>query len=356
VAAAELARARKDVETAIAARDLAAAETRALQAASAAEAERTAALIADLKTKVAEVEVASKQNKNKADERDRRALESLRIEHAEVLADRARVGELVEELAAELRRVASGHDAARAQLERTLAETRAEATRQHDRDRQALAEAEGRYSDAVAEQGRLLDALAREQTDRRRLEADRAAIRADAERQLAEEHERALAARDRQRGELVANLQAELALANADQKRLQMLLARAEADQQRQSASHAADRAAMERALGEATLRRSEMAKLLADERVELKQWRDATCELEPMAATGRLAVQLSRELHDVITALDDRTRLLLDVSRLDVSYRPLIEALRADAMRTMMLARRLSQPLPGGTGNEDRH
>jgi hypothetical protein len=340
----------------LAARDHAAAEVQQLQAAAAADAERTAGVIADLKSKVAEAEAAAKQTKHKADERDRRALESLRAEHAEVLADRARVGELVEELAAELRRVASEHDAARAQLERTLAETRAEATRQHDRDRLALAEAEHRYSDAVAEQGRLLEAIAREQTERRRLEADRAAIRADFERQMAEEHERALSAHDRQRSELVANLQAELALANADQKRLQMLLARAESDQQRQSATHAADRAAMERALGEATLRRSEMAKLLADERVELKQWRDAACELEPMAATGRLAVQLSRELHDVITALDDRTRLLLDVSRLDAGYRPLIEALRADAMRSMMLARRLSQPVAGGTGSEDAH
>jgi hypothetical protein len=180
-------------------------------------------------------------------------------------------------------------------------------------------------------------------------------MRAELERQLSEDHEGALAARDRQHGELVANLQAELALALADQKRLQMLLARAEADQQRQAASQAAERAAMERTLGEATLKRSQMAKQLADERVELKQWRDAACELEPMAAAGRMAMQLSRELHDVITALDDRTRLLLDVSRLDAGYRPVIEALRADAMRTAMLARRLSQANPDASAPEER-
>jgi hypothetical protein len=281
------------------------------------------------------------------EQRGQRALESLRAEHAEVLADRARVGELVEELAAELRRVAMEHDAARAQMERTLVEARAEATRQHDRDRQALADAETRYAQAIAEQAELLQTIAREQSERRRLEADRGALRAELERHEAADRERALVVRDRERSELVANLQAEVALATADQKRLQMLLARAEADQQRQTASHAAERAELQRTLGEATLRRNQIAKQLADERVELKQWRDAACELEPMAAAGRLAIQLARELHDLVASVDERTRLLLDVSHLDASYRPIVETLRADALRTAFLARRLAHADP---------
>jgi hypothetical protein len=56
-----------------------------------------------------------------------------------------------------------------------------------------------------------------------------------------------------------------------------------------------------------------------------------------------------------VITALDERTRLLLDVSRLDASYRPVIEAVRADAMRTAMLARRLASPADAAA-REERH
>jgi hypothetical protein len=192
-------------------------------------------------------------------------------------------------------------------LERTLADARAEATRQHDRDRQALADAHAR--------------LAQVQADR----------------------ERAEASRDRERSDAEANLHAEVAVRTAEQKRLLALLARSDTEHQRMLALHAADRVEIERTLGEAVLQRNELAKQLADERVELKHWRDAAIELEPAAAVGRLANKLARELHELIAALDERTRLLLEISPVDATYRAIVEALRGEAARTALLARRLA-------------
>ena len=169
-------------------------------------------------------------------------------------------------------------------------------------------------------------------------------MRAEIERQLAQEHQRAVAVRDRERAEIIANLQAELALANADQKRLQTLLGRAEADHHRLVAAHASERAAAERSLGEVTFKRSQVVKALADQRVELQQWRDTACALEPLANVGRVAMQLAREMHDLVANLDDRAKFLLSVSLVDANYRPEVEALRADAMRAASLARQLSR------------
>ena len=126
-----------------------------------------------------------------------------------------------------------------------------------------------------------------------------------------------------------------------------MLLARAEADQDRLRAVHSAERADVERSLGEATIKKNQLFKKLSDQRVEMQQWQAQARTLEPLATAGRLAGQLARELHELVANLDERARLLLGVSRLDAGYRPVVEALRADAMRAASLARQLSRSAP---------
>ena len=277
-------------------------------------------------------------------ERDRVALEALRKAHVAALADRERSDTLSTDLKSQLQQLALDHEQARAQLERALEDARADAVIQHDHDRRALAQNETRLAQALAEQQRLLLLVDHDASERRRLEASQATLRAEIERQVAQDHQRAVAIRDRERAEIIANLQAELALANADQKRLQTLLGRAEADHQRLVAAHAAEKTAAERALGEATFKRSQVVKALADQRVELQQWRDTACALEPLANLGRVAMQLAREMHDLVANLDDRAKFLLSVALLDANYRPEVEALRADAMRAASLARQLSR------------
>jgi hypothetical protein len=277
-------------------------------------------------------------------DRDRVALDDLRASHAAALADRERSTALSNELKAQLQQLTTEHEQARARLERALDDVRADAVIQHDHDRRALAQNETRLAQALAEQQRLLLLIDRDASERRRVDASQATLRAEIERQVAQDSQRAIAVRDRERAEIIANLQAELALANADQKRLQTLLGRAEADHQRLVAAHAAEKTAAERSLGEVTFKRSQVVKALADQRVELQQWRDTACALEPLANVGRVAMQLAREMHDLVANLDDRAKFLLGVALLDANYRPEVEALRADAMRAASLARQLSR------------
>jgi hypothetical protein len=270
--------------------------------------------------------------------RDRLALDTLTAQHADAVANAERTAGLV----SELRRLAADHEAARTRLEVALTAARAEAKARQDDDRRRLEDAEARPAQARAEQQRLLRLVERETTERQQLEAAHAATREGLERRLAQEYERTMAARDRERTELLANLQADLAVAVADQRRLQSLVARAETEHHRLIAAHAADRADADRALGEALLKKHQIAKTFADQRIELDQWRETARELETLATAGRLAVHVSRELHELIATLDDRARFLLSVSALDAGCRHEVERLRADAMHAASLARQL--------------
>jgi hypothetical protein len=175
-----------------------------------------------------------------------------------------------------------------------------------------------------------------------RLEADRNGLRAVIEKELADQFQRTMAARDLQHNEALAKRESELTLALEGQQQLQTLLARAEAEQQRLAAEHVAELSQTERALGELTLLKNQVLKSLADQRVELEQWRETASTIEPLASMGRLANQISCELHGLIATLDERARLLLNVSRVDVSYRPAIETVH-DAVLATSMARRLS-------------
>jgi predicted RNase H-like nuclease (RuvC/YqgF family) len=149
-----------------------------------------------------------------------------------------------------------------------------------------------------------------------------------------------MAAGDWEHEETVAHLQAELAHAVAAQKRLQALLGRAEAEQQRLDAEHATDRAESERARHELSVLKNQLLKS-ANQRIELEQWQETASTLERLADMGRLAMQFSCELHGAIATLDERSRLLLNLSRGEVSHHPITAAVH-DAVRATSLAQQL--------------
>jgi len=182
--------------------------------------------------------------------------------------------------------------------------------------------------------------------DAARAELERAIELARSEvAQAAQTFKHTLATKERERSEIIADLQAELALSVAGERRLQMLLGRAESEKAQLVAAHAADRLAVERSTGEVNAKGRQLTKVLADQTVELQQWQETAHELEPLAASGRLAAQIANDVLALIARLDDRTRALLGATALDASFRADVEAMRADAIRAASLSRQLAQP-----------
>lgn len=176
--------------------------------------------------------------------------------------------------------------------------------------------------------------------------------RAEIEQRIAQEYEQRMSERDRHEREAIADLEARHALVLSDHTRIQDQLERAEAERERLVAARAADRMDAERLIGEVALKKNAIDKALADQRVELQEWRNVAAELEPLAAVGRLAAPLSDELRRFLGKLNDRAAFLLSLSHVDASYRPEIEALRAEALKALSLARQLSPPMAPRVGD----
>ena len=342
--------------------------------------DRIAALEAQLQAALAETREAARlldeqratgdEVARAADER-RQTIASLEADLARALAEEGRLASRVEKLerlqhsadaehAAERDRLKAERDAVETRAAAALARQQQEAAGQRDRDRETLADLEGRHAKALAEQQLMTLRIEELTTELRRVAAEHEAALARKDRELADattqdaelrrlveteaslraeitrltnQYEEAESVRERERSEVVANLQAELAVAVKDRKRLQTLLSRIEASHQRMAGAHAA-----------LTVERDHALKLVADQLVEIAQWGETACALEPLAAAGRLAIQVSRELLELVSKLDERAHMLLNVSLLDARYRPDVELLRADVMRTASLARQLTK------------
>src|SRR5262249_2574257 len=93
-----------------------------------------AAAEAKLQHAIAETRAAAADQQR----RDREALEALTARHADAVAE----GERATALAAELRRLSDEHSAARAHMERALADARADAATEREQDRRRLEDAE----------------------------------------------------------------------------------------------------------------------------------------------------------------------------------------------------------------------
>jgi hypothetical protein len=84
------------------------------------------------------------------------------------------------------------------------------------------------------------------------------------------------------------------------------------------------------------------MKKSLADHHVELQSMELITRRLAPLAAAGRLALQIGNELLDIVATIDARASSLLADCALESGNRKEIEELRSDAISAAALARQI--------------
>jgi hypothetical protein len=131
---------------------------------------------------------------------------------------------------------------------------------------------------------------------------------------------------------------------DVEQERLMVEHQRTIVEHQRVTTEHRTDHAQAERDLADAASRTDEVVKALENRRVELQSVERNARNLESLAAAGRLALDIGRELHTLVAAVDTRAKFLLDQCSLDAADREEIEALRGDAIRAASLARQIVQ------------
>lgn len=116
--------------------------------------------------------------------------------------------------------------------------------------------------------------------------------------------------------------------------------ARHEADRAR----HDEERTRLEDAVAAAIAQQKASEKTLADHRIELQSMDLAARRTEPLAAAGRLALDIARELVTAVADIDARAACLVAECPVDSSSREEVEQLRADAVRAASLARQILQ------------
>ena len=264
----------------------------------------------------------------------RQLLESARTELEQARAEQQRLTMLLDErevahqqaVAAHAAAVAE-HAAAQAQLRETLAEEHRLALVLQEREaRQLLDSARIELERALAEQQRLATLLEDRDIGHQHAVAALAAERAQLQQTLAEEHQLALLLKEREGRQLLDDARTEL-------ERADIMIA-----------EQAARRADGEEALAASMARQTEIERALAAQRLELQTVEENARTLERLAAAGRVAVAVGRELETIVAAVDARTQYLLVESALDAENRHLFEALRVDAIDAASLTRQILQ------------
>ena len=270
-------------------------------------------------------------------------LDSLRTELEQAVAEQQRLTTLLDDREIGHQRVVAALGAERAQLEQTLAEgQRAALLLQAQQAQQRLDHARTELEQVVAEQQRLTTLLEDREAGHRRAVAALAAERAQLQQTLAEEHQLALLLKEREGRQQLDSVRIELDRALADRQRFAKMLDEHDFSHQRTAAEQVATRAEAERALAAAVLKQTELEKALADQRVELQAVAENARNLEWLAAAGRVAMAVGRELQTIVEAVDVRTQHLLVESALDADKRHVIEALRGDAIEAASLTRQI--------------
>src|SRR6185295_1705687 len=157
----------------------------------------------------------------------------------------------------------------------------------------------------------------------------------------------ALLLKERDGRQLLDNVQAELERALADRQHFATTLDERDvmiAEHAMMIAELAASRADGEEALAASMARQAEIERVLAAHRLELQTVEENARTLERLAAAGRVAVAVGRELETIVAAVDARTQYLLVESPLDSENRHLFEALRVDAIDAASLTRQILQ------------
>ena len=239
-------------------------------------------------------------------------LDELRAELDQALAERQRLTALFDERETE-----------RAQLQQALAEEHQVALRAKEQELTILFE--------------------EREADHQRLLAKHEAERAQLQQTLEEEHQLTLLLKEREARQL-DDLRTELEQARADQQRLGMLLERRQAEYQGMVADAEAGRVHAEQKLDAALSSHAQIEKALGDRQVELRSLDENARNLECLAAAGRAALEIGRELQTVVEAVDARTEHLLAQCSAEAAERHVIEALRDDAIGAASLARQIVQ------------
>ena len=283
----------------------------------------------------------------------RKLLDGLRAELAQAHAEQQRLTALHGDREIDHHRAVAAlaaaeavHAAALAQLHKTLEEEHQAALLQTAREAQAMVDAgRAELEQARADQQRLAILLEGREIDHQRAVAVHEAERARLQQTLAEEHQLALLLKERDGQQLLDNVRTELERAIADRQHFATTLA----ERDLAIAGHEAKRAEAEQALAAAVARRATIEKVLADQEVERQAVEENAQNLERLAAAGRAALEVGRDLQTIMEAVDARTQHLLREAALDAENRHIFEALRIDAIDASSLARQLLQ-VDGGT------
>jgi hypothetical protein len=89
--------------------------------------------------------------------------------------------------------------------------------------------------------------------------------------------------------------------------------------------------------------RDADTVKALADQKLELRILTENIRSVEPLAAAGRLAIEMQGELQALLMQVDERTARLIERSSLDAVDRSEIEHLRGETARAASLARQVA-------------
>ncbi|HVH25511.1 MAG TPA: PAS domain-containing protein [Vicinamibacterales bacterium] len=268
-------------------------------------------------------------------------LETLQIE-------RQQLADTLAELQSNHQRAAAEHHAERERLQQILAEQRELLAKERE-GRQALEGLQGSLQQAQAERERLEASLVEREAQHQRVVAEQMAEHAQRQR-MADEQHRMLLAKEQETERLLDGVRTELQQAQDDRLRLVGLLDDREADHQRLLSEQSDARADAERKLAAAVRNHTEVEQSIASLRVELQSVDENARHLEWLAAAGRAAREIGRELQTVVEAVDARTRHLLAESSLGDDERHVIESLRGDAIGAASLVRQI---VHAGEGSE---
>ena len=337
--------------------------------------------LSELRPRLAQALADHKVQREQMAAEHRAAVGAIEQTLATVHGERDEARQALSELRSQLAQAEAGHEVERGQMAAehraavgALEQSLAAAGEERDQIRQAMSKARSQLSQALAEQTRLSAIVEEQERERDRvtaehhqtvadLETSKSEALAECERVLTEireallarhdsvvEVERRLAetmdeaAREKAAGDQIVSLQTELGMV-VSQLRLQTLPVEEDQPQEGVSGDRAADGARAERTPDVDILEEDGALKALVDQHAELLQWRETAIELEPLAAAGRLAATVARELQEILGRVDARAQLLLTRGTSEAGARSHIESLRADALRAASLARQFATP-----------
>jgi chromosome segregation ATPase len=228
----------------------------------------------------------------------------------------------------------------------------AERIAEHER---SLLEREERQHAESAQQQQVLDALRLEmdglRTESNLLRMERDNIASQLSDVIAA-HERAVIEHSAQHTALrqsvdeyqqeLFGVQAQFEDAAAERDRLMKLLDDSAAQQRKVAAEYEAERSRFEETVVSIASQQRANEKVMADHRLELQSVDQAARSIEPLAAAGRLAIDVARELVTTVADIDARTACLVAECPVDSMSREEVEQLRADAVRAGSLARQI--------------